>query len=214
MSGLFRRAVRDERGVTVVEVMVTMLVLAIVTFMAFDFLDRSTRIAVRTETQAQAEDDTQRSLRTVTQHLRGALPITGTCTTASYPTTYGNCVRFNVPRGTSGFSTCARTEFAMGLLGTGTEKQLVYDRQEFTGTTTCAAGPLSSGSVLLERVVNTAAQPLFTYYGDDGSVIDPATAAASVPGAASVKVSLHVRFRTDADPILMSSVAALRNNIS
>lgn len=215
-----RWARRDEQGATIVEVTLTMLILAILLTVAFDFLDRASIIAVKTDSQGRAEDDTQRVLRTVTQHLRGALPITGPCSAAtdtatpSLPAGYNNCVRFDVPRSTSGLGTCARTEFVIALVGTGTEKKLVYNRREFTGTTTCTAGPLTLRRVLLERVVNPSTAPLFTYYGSDGNAINTATAAASVPRAAQVLVTLHTRYRSGSKPIVLSSAAALRNNIT
>ncbi|HEX2040135.1 MAG TPA: prepilin-type N-terminal cleavage/methylation domain-containing protein [Acidimicrobiales bacterium] len=205
---------RDESGITLVEVTLTMLILSIVLVMAFDFLDRTTNITVKTETHARTEDDTQRVLRTVTQHIRGALPITGTCTTAGYATTYDNCIRFTVPRGVSGIGSCARSEFVIGLVGTGTEKKLMYDRRDFTGSTSCTAGPLSSQVLLLDRVVNTSLQPLFTYYASDGSQINTTSSAASVPNAATVNVNVRVRYRMGSNPIVMTSSAALRNNIT
>jgi type II secretory pathway component PulJ len=217
---LRERLRRDEAGVTIVEVTLTMLILAVILTIAFDFLDRTTLIANRTDAQAHAEDDTQRALRTVTQHVRGAFPITGPCTAAtdsatpSLPAGYDNCVRFSVPRGVSGIGACARTELVVALVGTGSEKELVYNRQEFTGTTTCTAGTLSLRNVLLSRVVNTASEPLFTYYGSDGNAISTSTAAAAVPAAATVKVDLRVIFRTGSNPIALNSSAALRNNIT
>lgn len=211
---LRKRLPRDEAGVTIVEVTLTMLILAIVLTVAFDFLDRATVIATRTDAQAQAEGDTQQALRTVTQHLRGAFPIVGTCNTVGYPTTYENCVRFEVPRAVSAQGSCAnKTVFVIGLVADPTpkvvgEKLLVYDRQEHTGTTTCTTATNLSKRVLLRRVANATTQPLFTYYGSDGN------AAAAVPAAATVKVTLHVRYRTGSDAIVMSSSAALRNNIT
>lgn len=214
IAAIRARQRRGEDGMTLVEVTLTMLILSIVLVMAFDFLDRTTNITVNTEKQAIAEDDTQRVLRTVTQHIRGALPITGTCTTAGYSTSYDNCVRFTVPRGLAGIGSCARTEFVIGLVGTGAEKQLMYNRQEFTGSTSCTPGPLSSRVLLLGRVVNTSSQPLFTYYGIDGNQISTAAAPASVPKAATINVNLHVRYRTGRNAITMTSAAALRNNIT
>lgn len=221
IAWLRSRTRSDEQGMTLVEVSVTMLILAIVLVMAFDFLDRTTKIAVSTDTHARTEDDTQRVLRTVTQHIRGAFPIEGTCTTAGYSTSYDNCVRFSVPRNESGFGGCTRSEFVIGLVDApdpapADEKQLVYDRVEHSSTS-CGAGTLTDKRLLLDRVVNTPAptpEPLFTYYGADGVRIVPSTAAASIPSAATVVVNLRVRHRTGSNPIVLSSSAALRNNIT
>ena len=209
---------RDERGVTIVEVTLTMLILAILLTVAFDFLDRASLIAVKTDAQSRAEDDTQRVLRTVTQHLRGASPITGTCTGAGFSTSYSNCVRFDVPRVATTTGNCAVTKFVIGLVddpdlsAPADEKLLRVDRQEVTGSS-CSGAVTPPATVLLERVVNDGTQPLFTYYGQDGNLI-PATSTASVPKAATVRVTLSVRYRTGSNAIVFTNAAALRNNIS
>jgi type II secretory pathway pseudopilin PulG len=216
MRKLRRRG--DECGMTLVEVTLTMLILAVVLFVAFDFLDRASIITVKTDAQARAEDDTQRALRTVTQHVRGALPITGTCTGAGFPTSYANCVRFDVPRVATTTGNCAVTKFVVGLVddpdlsAPADEKLLRVDRQEVTGTS-CSGPVTPPATVVLERVVNDGTQPLFTYFGQDGNAI-PATSTASVPKAATVRVTLSVRYRTGSNPITFTNAAALRNNIS
>lgn len=205
---------RDEAGITLVEVTLTMLILAIVFTIAFDFLDRTSTITARTDKHARIEDDTQRVLRTVTQHLRGAAPIDGTCTASGFSTSYQNCVRFTVKRATTGLDGCTSTKFSIGLVGTGTEKNLVLNRTESTGAgTTCTDGTVNS-KVVLTRVVNDGTQPLFTYYGSDGTVIDPTLNPTSVPKATTVKVSLRVRYSDSSGPIVLDSSAALRNNIT
>ncbi len=209
----------DERGVTLVEVSLTMLILSILLVMSFDFLDRTTKIATSTDAHARTEDDTQRVLRTVTQHLRGAFPIDGTCSTAGYSTSYANCVRFSVPRNESGFGGCARTEFVIGLVSApvgspADEMQLAYDRAERTSAS-CGLGALTEKRILLGRVVNNpTTQPLFRYFGAGGAEIVPSLTPAAVPKAATVTVNLHVRYRTGLNAIEMTSSAALRNNIT
>jgi prepilin-type N-terminal cleavage/methylation domain-containing protein len=212
------RVRRDERGVTLIEVTLTMLILAILLTVAFDFLDRASLITVKTDAQSRAEDDTQRALRTVTQHLRGAAPITGACTGAGFPTSYSNCVRFDVPRVATTAGHCAVTKFVIGLADDGDatnpadERDLRVDRQEVTGAS-CSGPVTPPKTVVLARVVNDGTQPLFTYYGQDGNAI-PATATASVPKAATVRVLLSVRYRAGSNPIVFTNSAALRNNIS
>lgn len=223
IARLGRRVRVDQGGVTLVEVSLTMLILSILLVMSFDFLDRTTKIAMSTDAHARIEDDTQRALRTVTQHLRGAYPIEGTCNTSGYSTSYANCVRFSVPRNQSGFGGCARTEFVIGLVpspaGSPTdERRLAFDRAERTSAS-CAVGALTQQRLLLGRVVNNPTthatpQPLFRYYGADGVEINPASAPASVPKAATVTVNLHVRYQTGLNAIVMTSSAALRNNIT
>jgi Flp pilus assembly pilin Flp len=217
LARILRRGFRrDQAGVTVVEVTVTMLLLAVIMMVAFDFLDRTTALTVRTDSHARTEDETQRVLRTVTQHLRSTDAITGTCTTAGYATTFDSCVRFEVPRSTTGFGGCARTEFVIGLVDSpdpapADEKRLMYDRMEHSDAN-CTPGTLTGQRLLLDRVVNTpTTQPLFTYYGTDGNTV---TSAAAVPKAVTVKVTLAVRYQTKAPALTMTNVAALRNNIT
>ena len=163
----------------------------------------------------------QRALRTVTQHLRGANPIEGTCATTGYTTTYNTCVRFSVPRNESGFGGCARTEFVVGLIDdtnpADDERLLVYDRVEHNASD-CGVGTfnVNNRQVLLARVINGTSEPLFRYYSAEGGLIDTATVAGatSVPDAATVSVHLRMRHRTTAKPIEMTSFASLRNNIS
>lgn len=229
MSTLARtlRQGRDEKGVTMVEVIVAMLLLSIIMVVAFDFLDRTSLIAVKTDSHARAEDETQRVLRTVTQHLRGAAPVTGPCTTASFPTGYGDCVTFTVPRTITGSGTCKETRFVIGLVddtaasAPADERLLRIDRHEYSAASSCpvaaAAAPASSvtNRILLRRVVNPVGKPLFTYYDTDGAPISTTTAAgiAAVPKAATVHVELHTRYRTGSKAIVLTSSAALRNNI-
>ena len=216
---LDRRRSRDERGFTIVEVTLTLLILSIVLMVAFEFLDRASIMTYRADAHASAEDATQKVLRTVTQNLRGAHPIGAACTTdglsPALPTSYGDCVRFTVRRTESGIDTCARTEFVYALVGTAPNRTLIQRRQEYTGTTTttCTPGPAGNRLVLLQKVANTTTQPLFSYYAGNGTAIATSSAAA-VQAASSVKVTLAVTFRTAAQPLVLTSSAALRNNVT
>lgn len=218
--GQRRRVDSDtEAGFTLVEVLLTMLILSVILMIAFDFLDRASRLTARTDAHSRAEEDVQLVLREMTEHVRGAFPIEDPCTSAtdtqtpSFSAGYDNCMRFTVKRTNSGLDTCARTEFVYGIVGTTSPRTLVQRRREYTGTTTsCTAEPLGVRTVLLENVMNTGLQPLFTYYAADGTKITTSNTAA-VKDAASVKVTLSVRYRTSADPIVLTSSAALRNNV-
>lgn len=216
---LWRRlAARTEAGVTVAEVVVTLAIFSVVSVAMFDFLDRTSKITARTDRHARAESDAQLALRIVTQNIRSAAPIGSPCSATTdsasppLPAGYADCIRVTVSRNQSNAASCARSEFVYAVVPApdGT-KTLVENRQDFTGTTTCMASPARLRRVLLEKVVNTAAQPLFTYYADDGSVINTVGTPARVPGAASVKLSLRVRHTANADPLFFSSVAAPRN---
>lgn len=224
---LRRRICRDEQGFTIVEVTLTLLILSIVMMLAFDFLDRASLLTMRTQANAQTEQDAQLALRVVTEHLRGAAPIGDPCTstldTATtqapglLPAGYPNCVRFEVRRTNIGLDQCARTEFVFALVGSGSTQKLIENRREHTGTgattsATCTAGTWRNRRILLDKVANTAAEPLFTYYGNTGLPIDTSNTAA-VKKAASVRLAVAVKFNNNADRSLFTSSAALRNNI-
>lgn len=200
-----------------------MLILSVVVFAAFDFIDHTSMLTVRTETQARAADDAQRALRTVTQELRGASPIGAPCTATtdtaspSLPAGYANCVQFTVVRTKNALDTCTRTIHVFALVPNGATSRLVENRTSYAGTgtpnsATCPATTVASRRVVLDNLVNT--EPLFTWLRGDGSAISTtsATAATDVPKASSVRVALHVRHRSNAPALRFTGVAALRNN--
>lgn len=225
MNRILHRRTKDEEGFTLVEVTLTLLILSIVMMLAFDFLDRASMLTMRTQANAQTEQDAQLALRTVTEHLRGASPIGDVCTSTTdtpttqapgnLPTNYTDCVRFTVPRTTTQLDTCAKTDFVFAIVGTGDSRKLIENRRETTGTSTaCTTGPWRNRRILLDKVANsTGSHPLFVYYDGNGQKINPSDAAA-VKKAASVRVLVAVRFSAKAKRSVFTSSAALRNNVS
>lgn len=228
MKPILRRRTDDERGFTIVEVTLTLLILSIVMMMAFDFLDRASILTMRAQANAQSEQDAQLALRTVTEHLRGASPIGDPCTSTTdtpttqapgnLPTNYTDCVQFTVHRTTTGMDACAKTDFVFAIVGTGDTRKLIENRRETTGTgttaATCTTGAWRNRRILLEKVGNsTGVHPLFVYYDGGGQTINPSDTAA-VKKAASVRITLAVRFNAKAKRSIFTSSAALRNNVS
>jgi prepilin-type N-terminal cleavage/methylation domain-containing protein len=226
MKRFFKRVRRDESGFTFTEVMITLLILGIVMALAFDFLNRASFLTIRTQANAQSEQDAQLALRIVTEHLRGASPIGAPCVpgmevpatlTPPLPAGYANCIRFEVKRTTTGLDTCARSEFVYALVGSGNTQKLIENRREYTGTGTtapsCNAGSWRNRRVLLQKVANTASEPLFSYFSATGSPI-AVTDTAAVKKAGSVRLTLAVRFKTVAKRAVFTSSAALRNNVA
>lgn len=228
MKHILRRRAEEESGFTLVEVTLTLLILSIVMFMAFDFLDRVSFLTMRTQASAQTEQDAQLALRTVTEHLRGASPIGDPCTSTTdtptvqapgnLPTNYTDCVQFTVRRTTTGMDTCAKTDFVFAIVGTGDTRKLIENRRETTGTgataATCTTGAWRNRRILLDKVANsTGVHPLFVYYDGNGQPIN-ASNTASVKKAASVRITLAVRFHSNAKRSVFTSSAALRNNVS
>lgn len=203
----------DERGMTVPELAVVTIILSVVVAVMFGFLDQVTSLSARTDRQAEAESTAQLALRSATQNIRGALPISP-CTTdgasPALPTSYADCVRVRVSRSDSGVVACPYTDYAYAVVDYGGVKKLVENREEVS-----CAGTVSSPRlrrVLLEKLVNAGAgEPLFTYYRDNGTAI-PVTDLTAVRQASSLRLLLKVRYDTKASPLSFASVVALRNN--
>jgi prepilin-type N-terminal cleavage/methylation domain-containing protein len=226
MKALIERGRGDERGVTLVEMMLTMLILSIVLLTAFDFLDRTSMLTLRADAHGQAEHEVQTAMRTLSQNVRSAAAIGDPCTAATdtpppnhsaLPAGYTNCLRFTVPRTTTALDTCAKTEFVYALVtvtsNNKTTRRLVENRQEFTGTAaSCTAGTPRKRRTLVSDIANTTTppQPLFTYLAANGAVISAADTAA-VKKAIAVRMTLAVKYRQAAPPLVLTSSATLRN---
>lgn len=229
-----RRRARDQRGFTITEVSLTLLILSVILVATFDFLDRASIMTFRADAHGRAETETQQALRLLTQHSRGAQPIGNPCTAATdtppaategltqgtLPAGYGNCMQFTVPRTTVGLDTCAKTDFVYALVpvrnasATVVDTYLVENRRETTGTSgSCTVGTWRARRVLLQKVANDGTQPLFTYYATDGSPIAVSNTAA-VKRASSLRVTLAYKYRQAAPPLVITSNVALRNNVT
>lgn len=194
---------KREHGFTVAELAVTVLIFAIVSFVIFDFLDRTTSSTNRAISNVNAEQTAQIALRTMTQDIRSANPIGSECT-APYPSNYASCLRFTVPRPTAANPNC-ESSITYGLIS-GVVKGIRTD-------TNCATAVSTARDLI--TVVNPATTPLFTYYDSKGKQMPLPPASGAVPPAAakSVKIALVVKYTGQtSDPLVLSSVAALRNN--
>lgn len=215
----------DERGFTVVEVTMVMLILSIVLMLALDFMDRATILTLRADAHGRAEDEMQKAMRTVTQQVRAAKPIAGPCSSttdvapagqSALPAGYANCIQVTVKRSDTALDTCEATTYIFGIVTRTSDgvRLLVENRRPVTQSgTTCVTGSPVGRRVLLEKIDNTATQPLFTYYASNGTLIPDANTA-TVPTASSVKVTLAAKYRNAAPALVLTSTAALRNNIS
>ncbi|HUR17403.1 MAG TPA: prepilin-type N-terminal cleavage/methylation domain-containing protein [Acidimicrobiales bacterium] len=202
----------EEEGFTLVELVITLLLLSIVSFMLLNFLDSTTKLTNRANLHSLAEQDGQLALRTLTQDLRSANPIIGSCGGS-----YADCIQFDVQRPSAANRTCEKTTFTYRVVaGTLTRTKTVTN----WASTTCAA-PQTATYPLLGSMVNSSVTPavsLFTYFDRNGAVLNPATQASLIPqkpsagGAASVKVSFVVRYQTRSPELRLSGSVSLRNN--
>lgn len=195
---------RDEAGFTIIELGVAVMLLGLVSFVLFSFLDSATSVTNRASNDLQAEQKMTLALRTVTQEVRSASSLSQCSGAVSYKT----CLVLTVPRSeTLGLDCPARTMTYQLVSGTVRETRATYPANACSPiTTTYADRPV------LEKVVNTSAQPLFTYYDSVGATFDPDVQPAKVADAGSIKVEVKVDYGIKNAPVIsLSSIAALRN---
>lgn len=212
MERINRHLRRDEQGMTVLELSVVVAILAVVVSVMFGFLDQISSLSARTDAHARVEGEAQLALRTATQNIRSALPVvpcTADGSSPALPSGYANCIKVKVPGTTSAIGACPYRQFVYALVDYSGVTKLVENRE----VVSCAgtSSEVRRRRVLLENVVNTGAEPLFTYYNDNGSVI-AATDTAAVPRASSIKMFLRVKYAQKASTLSFSGVVAPRNN--
>src|SRR4051794_6232509 len=136
MSRLVRslRRRRDERGFTIAEMSVVVLLGSIASFITLNFLDNTSLVVSRSTNSVRTEADARLALRTMLQDIRAAqnvsqtYPTPGTCPTAAYPAGYSSCVRFSVLHTTSAGAACPYSQLTYGLSsGTLKEDRVDYD---------------------------------------------------------------------------------------
>ncbi|HVE46372.1 MAG TPA: hypothetical protein VNA57_06460 [Acidimicrobiales bacterium] len=199
-----------EEGFTVVELVVAVLLLSLVSFMLLNFLDSTTKLTNRASLHSRAEQDARLAMRTLSQDLRSANPITGAPCTGGFK----DCISFEVQQPTRSDRTCEKTVFRYRVVS----GNLTRTRTVTRWATTACAAPTTSTYPLLGSVVNTSVTPtaaLFTYYDRNGAVLtDPLKIPLkpSAGGAASIKVSFVVRYQAKAPELRLSGSVSLRNN--
>jgi prepilin-type N-terminal cleavage/methylation domain-containing protein len=192
---------RPERGVTLVELLVTMAILLLVGGIVLGFLEQTTSLVQRTSNDVQAETDARLALRTMTQDIRAAAtnPSIG-FSSAAYPAcpatpAPGTCLGLVIKRGTTANPNC-RSTVTYWLTADGV--------RQTRGDTGCASN-LSVDRVLIGGVAN-GTTPLFTYYDKQGNQLSSGQAAAS-----SIRIELLVTYQGAQSPLTFTSTLALRN---
>lgn len=193
---------RDETGASLLEVMVTCLMLSAVMAVLLQFLDQTTAVTARTTKHVRTETAAQLALRTLTQELRGAKTVRP-CASGAYST----CVVLDLARPAASTAPACPLRTVTFKVVSGEVRQ---DRVDYP---TCGAPTTRyANRVLLANVAN-GATPVFSYFALDGNPIDIATKPGDVPTAASVQVRLTVSTTArNAPPLQYTATAALRNN--
>ena len=202
---------RDEQGFTLVEVLVTTLLVAVVGAFSLAFLVNTTTATAIATSSAEAEKAAQLTLREVSEEVRGAQNIRSTypggpaCpTTGTYPSSYGNCVRFDVVHTNLTSQSCPMSTITYGV----DNGVLRMAKTDFSGAS-CSA-TVTTNRVLLRDL--TGSTPLFTFYGIDGSVLTASRPVDDWVNASAVKVTVSIRHRQGSPAVTVSTTLALRNN--
>lgn len=219
---------KNEQGVTVVELLVTVILVMAVAFISFGFFDNVTSLSARASRNVITESSAQIVLREMTQEIRAANPIStaypnsGSCppSPATYPTAstpatgYLNCLRFAVVHSRTSANFCidpvvGRVPRPYSIITYGLRGGILFkDRADYD--TSCTT-PASSGTKrqILTGLANSGSEPLFTYFDGSGTKIADN---ASVVAAGSVKITLIVPYQKNAPNLVLTSVASFRNN--
>lgn len=208
---------RPQDGFTILELMVTVLLLTVVGAVLFDFLDSTTAVTARATRNVSAEQAGQLALRTLTQDIRGANPVASTYPTTptscpaggSYPASYGRCLRLVMVRSDTAGPTCIGPDglavqspysvITYALAG----ERVLQDRTDYTAG--CVVSRSWAGRVIIEGAVNPAGTPLFTFLDRNG------VATTDLASGSSVRVAITVRYQPNAPLLSLASTVALRN---
>jgi len=214
----------DERGMTLVELMVVLMMTSIVSALVYAVLIDSTKVAARADNSTRAENSGRLALRAMSEDIRAAVQIRGAtsttaCTTGlTYPAGFTTCLGFLIPHATSASATtttvaggtkpiaCPYSNITYGLKA-GVIRE---DRTDYNAS--CAATSSFTGKTVLASVDNTAAQWLFTFYDTYGNRLGASDAVTAYQVAGSVSMQVYLNYQKGAPDISLMTTAALRND--
>jgi len=186
-----RRARSDERGFTVIEVMVATSILLVVLAIVFGMLVSLTRNEARSQALVGNEQNVRFELDQLAREIRAANPLVPLLN-APDASTYDNQIEI-VLGPTGGTQTVVRWTYDT------TAEQMV--RQVMSGTS--ASATVVSQSFYLARVRNVESGiPVFTYFGQHGEDLVAQTLAddGNLHDAANCAVRVHIEISSDSNP--------------
>jgi prepilin-type N-terminal cleavage/methylation domain-containing protein len=221
---LWRRR-RDERGVTLIELVIVTAMMSIVSIMVYTVLIDSTQTAARADNSTRAENNGRLALRTISEDLRSAVQIrasssTTACPTGlSYPAGFTSCIGFLIPHEVSANATT--TTIAAGAAPIGCPYSnityglksgvLLEDRTNYNDS--CVATSVVTGRTILTGIDNSSSSlPLFTFYDTFGNQLGTANTVADFQRAGSVSIQIALTYQKGAPDIALMTTAALRND--
>jgi len=212
-----RRRDSLEAGITMIELVVTVLLLSIVGVIMMTFLVSAVSTTARGSTDAEVEKRIQLAMRPMTAFIRSATqisaayPTSSTCPVSSYPIGYRNCLSFTIARPQNGQLSCPKSLIVVGLRA-GVLRMERTDYGVVNGS--CAVANVTTGYPLVTGV-NNGATPLFTYFDTFGNQLNPgAVGQTTTPfvRAMVVRVALNVEYKSGAPLLRYTSDLAVRNN--
>jgi prepilin-type N-terminal cleavage/methylation domain-containing protein len=197
-----RRSDQRDTGMTLIELVVAMTIMGVVGAVVCAGVLSAMQDQRRAQSRLDAITTTQRALERVTKDLRAADPLVAAD---------ARSVTTLVYHGTS----CQQRRYYVDATN-----RLVQEVAKYPASTTCAnrTGALGAASsrVLVTKVVNTAAQPVFVYQR-----IDPAQAAlvtVTTPVAStlvslvdSVTINVKAGLKFGQQPVVVQTAVDLRN---
>lgn len=209
MTGARRR--RDDRGVTLVELLVVMSLMTVFGLLAVASVGGVTDTAATTQSRSTALDEARRALEVVIRDMRAANPIEVRADVAEYD----DNISFDVYCELDTSRPCPPGNFrAVVYQRVGAELRRTVDGS--TGSLLAPRGEAGNRSKL--ALVNTAAQPVFQYFDADGDRL-LTNGAGAVPATRfrdctkTVRIDLRVldRSRGESKPLRLTTDVALRN---
>ena len=194
---------RSEHGFTVIELMITLAITTIASVILLNFLVSTTNVTASTDRDTRAERDAQLALRTITQDVRSANPILGSCGAG-----YASCLSFTVPRPSTANPSCSST-----ITYRRSGNDVLRDRTDQN----CATNRSAAGV----RVITVAdATPLFSYTdGLDRTIGLTQVCSADlsqprcVPQAKTVRINFALTYPGQkTSPLRFAASVTLRNN--
>jgi type II secretory pathway component PulJ len=208
----------DERGSSLVELTVTLLIMSAVGVMIFGFLFNVISTTTRATSGTETEKAIELALRPLTADIRSAstvsrtYPGTTACPSGSYPTGYSTCLSLTIQRPEAGALSCPKSVVTYGLKSDGVLRQDRTDYGLVGGV--CSVTSSYTARPLLKNVTN-GATPLFTFYDAFGNALDPAASGqtnAMFASSSTIRVSVKVQYRSGAPLLSYTSDLAMRNN--
>ncbi len=211
LRALVRRPRRDERGFTLMEMMVATALLSLVTAGAFGTLIEMQHQALLTTDRFTAEGEAQTISDRITKDLRTA--VAPSSTQAAFASATTNDVTFYAslsdPNGPTKLH--AYVSAASGNVSVFHEDSTAPDPGGSPGNYTYTQNPTVTR--IDGRYLDSTAPVVFTYYDSNFNVINPAnlTTLAGLRSIDAVGINLRVRVRPGAPVVVINTVIHARN---